>query len=164
MKRVLVFSLLLSIFWLACDGNQPKPVTREDKDTSSEQVKPASETVGAGSTGNSPSTASNGTPNAPNAGGPAKDVAEKPAELIALEKAFEKTPNDEAAKKKLALATFEFAKKITYDNALPVMKYRQALKLFRRSLELDPSNQQAVAEKEQIEGIYRSMGRPIPES
>lgn len=38
-----------------------------------------------------------------------------------------------------------------------------ALKHFRRVLEIDPDNAEAQAEIEQIEGIYRSMGRDIPQ-
>lgn len=34
---------------------------------------------------------------------------------------------------------------------------------FRRTLQLDPSNEKAVAEIAQIESIYSQMGRPIPQ-
>jgi tetratricopeptide (TPR) repeat protein len=39
----------------------------------------------------------------------------------------------------------------------------EALRQFRRVLELDPSNSSAQAEIDQIEGIYRSMNREIPQ-
>jgi len=50
-----------------------------------------------------------------------------------------------------------------YANSIE-MKTRMtdALKNFRRVLELDPENTQAQAEIEQIEAIYRSMGRDVP--
>jgi hypothetical protein len=44
----------------------------------------------------------------------------------------------------------------------PKKKYGPALKQFKRVLELDPSNQDAMNNKAQIEDIYNSMGRPIP--
>jgi tetratricopeptide (TPR) repeat protein len=39
----------------------------------------------------------------------------------------------------------------------------KALRHFRRVLELDPGNRTARSNIEQIEGIYRQMGRDIPE-
>ncbi|MDD5362186.1 MAG: hypothetical protein PHN88_08640 [Ignavibacteria bacterium] len=47
-------------------------------------------------------------------------------------------------------------------NVSPKKKYRPALKHYRRVLELDPSNAEAMRNKGQIEEIYQSMGRPIP--
>lgn len=42
-------------------------------------------------------------------------------------------------------------------------KYRPALKFYRRVLALDPKNQEALANKKQIEDIYVQMGLPIPQ-
>ena len=47
-------------------------------------------------------------------------------------------------------------------NLSPKKKYKPALKHYRRVLELDPSNAEAVRNKTQIEEIYTSMGREIP--
>jgi hypothetical protein len=47
-------------------------------------------------------------------------------------------------------------------NLNPKKKYGPALKHFKRVLELDPSNKEAMNNKMQIEDIYNSMGRPIP--
>jgi len=44
----------------------------------------------------------------------------------------------------------------------PKDKYRPALQRYRRVLELDPGNKEAIANKTQIEDIYKSMGKPIP--
>lgn len=44
----------------------------------------------------------------------------------------------------------------------PKEKYKPALQRYRRVLELDPKNEEAAANKMQIEDIYRSMGKPIP--
>jgi len=48
-------------------------------------------------------------------------------------------------------------------NLSPKKKYKPALKHYRRVLELDPSNAEAQRNKTQIEEIYTSMGRPIPQ-
>ena len=48
-------------------------------------------------------------------------------------------------------------------NLSPKKKYKPALKHYRRVLELDPSNAEAQRNKAQIEEIYTSMGRPIPQ-
>lgn len=41
-------------------------------------------------------------------------------------------------------------------------KYKPALMRYRRVIELDPKNEEALANKQQIEDIYRSLGKPIP--
>ncbi|MGB9697154.1 MAG: hypothetical protein ACP5P3_02790 [Ignavibacteria bacterium] len=48
-------------------------------------------------------------------------------------------------------------------NLHPKKKYAPALRHYRRVLELDPSNDEAKTNKEQIEMIYESMGRPVPQ-
>lgn len=45
----------------------------------------------------------------------------------------------------------------------PKKKYRQALRRYRRILEIDPKNKEAAENKKQIEEIYQSMDMPIPE-
>lgn len=45
----------------------------------------------------------------------------------------------------------------------PMQKYPGALKQYRRVLELDKSNAKAKENIATIEGIYKSMGRPIPQ-
>ncbi len=44
----------------------------------------------------------------------------------------------------------------------PNVKYKQALKLYREALKLDPKNKVASTELKLIEDIYKQMGRPIP--
>ena len=52
---------------------------------------------------------------------------------------------------------------LMFDADLPPKdKYKPALQRYRRVLELDPGNQEAMANKKQIEEIYQSMGKPIP--
>ena len=52
--------------------------------------------------------------------------------------------------------------RMTDNNAAPRVKYRAALGDFRRALTLDPANAKAKQNVALIEGIYKSMGRPIP--
>lgn len=163
-KIVLSVSLALVMFFIACDGNQPKPVDENDKSIDSGQVKPASSaggnTYGGGQSGSGETSSGSNT----STGAKKVPDIEKPAALVELEKAYEKNPNDQETKKKLVQATYDLGRKIEYDDSLPpFVKYPQALKLFRRALELDPAHKEAIAEKEQIETIYRSMNKPIPQ-
>lgn len=61
-------------------------------------------------------------------------------------------------------AHMTYALKLTY-GSLTDMRTRmpEALRHYRKVLELDPENAQAQAEIEQIEGIYRSLNREIPQ-
>jgi hypothetical protein len=61
-------------------------------------------------------------------------------------------------------AHMTYALSLTY-GSLTDMRTRmpEALRHYRRVLELDPENAQAKAEIDQIEGIYRSLNREIPE-
>ncbi len=162
-KVVLVVSLALITLFIACEGNQPKPVNEADKSFDSGQVKPSSSTA-SGGYGSQPSSSGETATATDQSAAPKVPEPEKPAELVELEKAYEKNTGDEATKKKLIQATYELGRKIEYDNSLPpFVKYRQALKLFRRTLELDANHKEALAEKEQIESIYRSMNKPIPQ-
>lgn len=52
--------------------------------------------------------------------------------------------------------------KMMDESAAPRVKYRAALADFRLALKADPSNQKAKENKQTIEDIYRSMGRPVP--
>jgi len=66
-------------------------------------------------------------------------------------------------KKKCIEKQMEAANYLMFDADLPPReKYKPALERYRRVLELDPGNKEAIANKEQIEEIYRSLGKPIP--
>jgi hypothetical protein len=69
-----------------------------------------------------------------------------------------------ATKKALVAAYTAFGKYMTYDSPVSPRqgKYRKALIEFRHALALDPSNTDVKTEIEQIENIYREMGRPVP--
>jgi tetratricopeptide (TPR) repeat protein len=73
---------------------------------------------------------------------------------------------DDATKKALFDAYAAFGTYMTYDSPVTPRqgKYRKALIEFRHALTLDPSNAKVKNEIEQIEAIYRDMGRPVPSS
>jgi hypothetical protein len=48
-------------------------------------------------------------------------------------------------------------------NVPPKEKYRPALKFYKKVLELDPKNEEAIVNKDKIEEIYTQMGLPIPQ-
>ena len=51
---------------------------------------------------------------------------------------------------------------MTCDALNPHQKYAGALKLYRISLKTDPSDSEAKKWVDEIESIYKSMHRPIP--
>lgn len=72
--------------------------------------------------------------------------------------------NDQQIKELLIATHMTYGLNLTY-GSLTDQRTRmpEALRQFRRVLELDPSNTAAQAEIDQIEGIYRSMNREIPQ-
>ena len=72
--------------------------------------------------------------------------------------------NDKQIKELLIATHMTYGLNLTY-GSLTDQRTRmpEALRQFRRVLELDPSNTSAQAEIDQIEGIYRSMNREIPQ-
>jgi tetratricopeptide (TPR) repeat protein len=84
--------------------------------------------------------------------------------ITALEKAEKADPK--AAEVKAAFAETYLAKgdSFMYNDALPPrMKYPQALRAYRKVLEYDKTNKKAQSGIATIEGIYKSMGRPVPQ-
>jgi len=94
----------------------------------------------------------------------AKAKAGKFDEAIALLEAEKKAkPKDAAVTKALADASFAHGTSLMNDEALPPMrKYPAALRAFRKTMALDPSNKKAAENANMIESIYKSMGRPVP--
>lgn len=55
------------------------------------------------------------------------------------------------------------AEVVMMDPKLPAFeKYPKALSMFNEALKVDPQNKLALESKGMIEGIYESMGKPIP--
>ena len=105
--------------------------------------------------------------NAPFAGGglavekdPAVDKLVAEAEK--LDKQVKAKPKDAKLKEKTAEAHYKAGHTMMLSALSPRVKYRGALKHFRRCLELNPKHKEAAAEKKQIEDIYKQMGRPVP--
>ena len=82
-----------------------------------------------------------------------------------LEESYKSNPTLDSLKPALANAYLQYGNFLMYKSDLPPQqKYRKALFEYRRVLAVDPSNVEAKQNKDLIEGIYRQMGRPIPET
>jgi tetratricopeptide (TPR) repeat protein len=80
-----------------------------------------------------------------------------------LETAYAKSKTGEV-KQALADAHVANGNAFMYNDALPpFQKYPNALRQFRKALEYDKENAKAKANIATIEGIYKSMGRPVPQ-
>jgi tetratricopeptide (TPR) repeat protein len=92
-------------------------------------------------------------------------AAKKYTEAItALEKAQKAQPKSAEIQKAFADAYVGQGDTLMHDASLPPrMKYPQALKSYRKALEYDKTNKQALAQIKTIEDIYKQMGRPIPQ-
>lgn len=91
-----------------------------------------------------------------------KKIAEKKYDeaITQLDKA-KPTPE---VKKALAEAYLGKGDSMMYNDAMPPrMKYPGALKAYREVLKYDANNKKAKDNIAMIEGIYKSMGRPIPQ-
>lgn len=84
--------------------------------------------------------------------------------ISVMEAAHKSAPKDPAVAKALAETYVAKGNSVMYDDALPPFKkYPEALRTFRKALEFDKDNPKAKANIAQIEAIYKSMGRPIPQ-
>lgn len=95
----------------------------------------------------------------------AKTKAGKHEEAVTLlEGAMKANPKDAAVKKALAGAYFSQGDFYMYNEQMPPFrKYPAALRSYRKTVELDAKNETAKKNIATIEGIYKSMGRPIPQ-
>jgi hypothetical protein len=113
-----------------------------------------------------PDGASTSTTMPPGPGGAATTETPHPElakKVTDTEAAYAKDPSA-ANKKQLVEAAYTYGNTMMNDPELPPrVKYRAALKQFRRALALDPSHAGSKKNKEMIESIYRQMGRPVPE-
>jgi len=91
-------------------------------------------------------------------------AGEHDAAVAALEAAAKASPKDAALKKALGeahLAAGDFY--YTNEKLPPFRKYPAALRSYRKVLEFDKDNAKAKANIATIEGIYKQMGRPVPQ-
>lgn len=94
-----------------------------------------------------------------------KKIADKKYDeaIAQLEPAYKAKPTPELTK---ALADANLAKADAYmsdDATPPRAKYPGALKAYREVLKYDKNNKPAQEAIATIEGIYKSMGRPVPQ-
>ncbi|QUV85507.1 hypothetical protein [Chloracidobacterium aggregatum] len=153
----------------AC-GDAPRPV-------SSNAPAPAAGGYGSGApatpppAGETPASAPNA---APRYGDPVTDEnfikLLKPETMVLVEKVRKCQKDYEAAPQNAALKRQLVAAKVEYGNALrdlgqagPRIYYPAALRMYRQVLALDADNKEALEKKKEIELIYQSMGRPIPD-
>lgn len=92
---------------------------------------------------------------------------EKANELVKLaDESYENYKDDksESNKKELVKNCMAAGNYLMFEAPLPAKeKYRPALKYYRKVLEVDPKNTEALTNKKQIEDIYEQMGMPIPQ-
>ncbi len=70
----------------------------------------------------------------------------------------------EDAKQEVVTKSLAAANYLMFEASLPAReKYRPALRYYRKVLEIDPKNDEAIKNKKQIEDIYIQMGMPIPQ-
>ena len=97
---------------------------------------------------------------------PAPTDAELPgltAVVKKLEKELKAKPNDKRLIQRAADANFRAGYAMMMSQKTDrKLRYRMALRYFRRTLQLDPQNSDAAAYKQLIESIYRSLNLPIP--
>ena len=92
-------------------------------------------------------------------------AAKKYTEAIAtLEPALKAKPKSVEIAKALSEAYTGKGDVVMNDAALPPrQKYPDALRAFRKAVELDKNNAKAKQSIDMIEGIYKQMGRPVPQ-
>jgi tetratricopeptide (TPR) repeat protein len=83
--------------------------------------------------------------------------------IKALDEIATVSPNDPALKQSLVSAHLKFGHYYLMNDTLsPKVKYPNALKHYRAVLKLDPNNQDAKDNAQQIVDIYKMMGREVP--
>lgn len=95
-----------------------------------------------------------------------KQVAAKKYDeaIKALESAQKANPKLPEIRSALANAYLAKGDSFMYNDSLPPrMKYPEALKAYRTVLTYDKANKKALANIDTITGIYKSMGRPVPQ-
>lgn len=95
-----------------------------------------------------------------------KQIADKKYDeaITALESAHKVNPKSVEVKKTLTDALLAKGDSMMYDDALPPrVKYPGALKAYRQVLVYEKDNKKAQTNIATIEGIYKSMGRPVPQ-
>ena len=166
MPKLLLPSALAACALLAtCGGSPPANTSRQNSNSTANG---SQSNVGAGgATTNGVGVVSShcGVGAAPAADGGSDRSLVDTSELDArIKKAAEKAKaaGASAADKKAAADAY-LARANVYWSAGQPRLYKYALADFRQVLKYDPDNDEARQKIDTIEGIYKSMGRPIPE-
>lgn len=95
-----------------------------------------------------------------------KQMADKKFDqaVATLESAHKAKPKSTEIHKALGEAHLAKGESLMYNEALPPrQKYPGALRAYREVLKYDKENAKAKQQIATIEGIYKQMGRPVPE-
>ena len=83
--------------------------------------------------------------------------------IKALDEIAKASPNDPALRQSLLSAHMKFGHFYMFNDTLPPkVKYPGALHQYREVLKIDPNNQDAKDNAQQIIDIYKMMGRDVP--
>ncbi|MBL0107761.1 MAG: hypothetical protein IPP52_10860 [Ignavibacteria bacterium] len=165
MKKIINLSFLtviLVIYFSSCNKEVPKELQNKSTQDNSEKKMPDDSIHRNLKSADPHSTLSennSGTKNE-SAGDKTIDIILKDADEANARYIKTKSEADKEAciEKQMLAANF-----LMFEADLPPKeKYKPALVRYRRILEIDPSNKEAAANKKQIEDIYESMGKPIP--
>ncbi len=159
--RTFLFSLTLTaaLTLAAACGSSEQPKTSAGNTGAAPPAGPrASAQTSTGAEG-PPVATSHGAPPAAQSNG--TDTAALDSKVEQAE-AKAKAAGATAADKKAAAAAYLERANVFYAAGNPSL-YKFALRDFRRTLKYDPPNEEARAKKQQIEEIYQSMGRPVPD-
>ncbi len=168
--RTSIFSLTLASAVLLCgacgSSEQPKTSAGNTGPTQSSNVRTTAQPA---SDGGPPVVTSHGTPPpAPYGGGGSSAGGASGTDTAALDAKIEqaeakaKAAGASKTDKQAAAAAYLERANVFYTASNPSL-YKFALRDFRRTLKYDPANEVARDRKQQIEEIYKSMGRPVPE-
>src|SRR2546423_1653769 len=168
MPKLLLLSALAAFGLLSsCGGGQPSGTSARNSNSAANGSQSNAGAGGANTNANTVGVISShgGGGAAPAAGGGSDRSLVDTAELDArIKKAAEKAKASGAsAADKKAAADAYLARANVYWAAGQPRLYKYALADFRQVLKYDPDNDEAKQKIDTIEGIYKSMGRPIPE-
>ena len=83
--------------------------------------------------------------------------------ITALDEIAKSSPSDPALRQSLLSAHMKFGHYYMFNDTLPPkVKYPNALKQYREVLKIDPNNEDAKNNAQQIIDIYKMMGREVP--
>lgn len=141
---------LALVFLGGCGGNEPRLVSNQTATANSNTQgdNRASAAEPAKSASPAPMKASMGE---------AIDTSAYDAKIKGLEEQAKKRPNDEGLRRQLAQAYLERGNALTQ-----ARQYQSALGDYRRTLRLEPKNEEALYWSQTITGIMQQMNRELP--